>query len=133
MSSFRMKLQQFMYGRYGTDKFNSFLMIASIICMVVSWFTTRAFYFLALLLLFYATFRMLSRNRGKRYAENAKYLAISGKFRSKIAVYKKMWTQRKTHKFFKCPACRQFVRVPKGHGTVQITCPKCRMQFKKTT
>ena len=27
---------------------------------------------------------------------------------------------------FKCPGCRQRVRVPKGRGKICITCPKCR-------
>lgn len=133
MGGFRSKLQQFMYGRYGADNFNNFIIIASLILMILSWFTTRLFYLFALLLLVYGVFRMLSRNHSKRYAENSKYLAISGKIKSRVSVYKKMWQQRKTHKFFKCPSCHQYVRVPKGHGNVQITCPKCRMSFNKTT
>ena len=39
-------------------------------------------------------------------------------------VYKRQ--QRKQYKFFKCPMCKQEVRVPRGHGKICITCPKCR-------
>mgnify|MGYP002625827682 CR=1 FL=1 len=31
----------------------------------------------------------------------------------------------KEHKYFRCPKCRQTVRVPKGKGRVRITCKSC--------
>lgn len=133
MSNFYLKLRQFMTGRYGADKFNSFLVIAAIVLMVLSWFTVPGFYMLSLLLVAYAVFRMLSRNVTKRSYENVKYMYYHDKVKGKISKYKTMWSQRKTHKFFKCPSCRQQVRVPKGRGTIQITCPKCRTVFNKTT
>ena len=37
--------------------------------------------------------------------------------------------QRKIYHFYKCPQCSQKVRVPKGHGKICITCPKCKMEF----
>ena len=44
---------------------------------------------------------------------------------------KKRWAQRGTYRFFKCPQCRQTVRVPKGRGKICITCPKCKTEFIK--
>jgi uncharacterized paraquat-inducible protein A len=44
---------------------------------------------------------------------------------------KKEWAQRKTYAFFRCPKCRQRVRVPKGRGRICITCPKCRTEFTR--
>ncbi|MCD7981014.1 MAG: zinc-ribbon domain-containing protein [Clostridiales bacterium] len=41
--------------------------------------------------------------------------------------------QRKIYKFYMCPHCSQKVRVPKGKGRIEITCPKCRTTFIKTT
>ncbi len=37
------------------------------------------------------------------------------------------------YKVFKCPNCKQKVRVPKGHGKIEITCPRCRANFIKHT
>lgn len=127
------KFRKFMYGRYGSDNFNLFLMIISLILLVCSWFFGRIFYIFALAALVYSYYRMFSRNHAKRSAENAKYMSVTYRIRSVFSRYKKMFSQRKTHKFFKCPSCRQQIRIPKGHGTVEITCPKCRTSFKGTT
>ena len=40
-------------------------------------------------------------------------------------------TWRKNYRFYKCPQCKQKVRVPKGRGKICITCPKCRTEFVK--
>ena len=127
------KLQRFMAGRYGSDQLNLFLMIVSLICIVLSWFTFRIIVVPGLACLIYSYVRMLSRDYAKRSAENAKYMALTGRARSLFQKRKKMWSQRKTHKFFKCPSCHQQIRVPKGHGHVQITCPKCRATFEGNT
>ena len=42
---------------------------------------------------------------------------------------KKYFEQRKIYKFYKCPMCKQEGRVPRGHGKICITCPKCREEF----
>ena len=45
---------------------------------------------------------------------------------------KKMeFSQRNTYRFFKFDKCGQKVRVPKGRGTIEITCPKCVNHFIK--
>ena len=36
-------------------------------------------------------------------------------------------------KFFKCPSCRQKIRVPRGKGRIEITCPRCGNKFIKKT
>ncbi len=37
------------------------------------------------------------------------------------------------YKYFNCPNCNQKVRVPKGKGKIEITCPKCRTTFIRKT
>lgn len=39
----------------------------------------------------------------------------------------------KIYKYFECPKCAQKIRVPKGHGKIEITCPKCGEKFIKRT
>ena len=79
----------------------------------------------------YSYFRILSRNVSKRYEENQRYL--NAKYRAVVKKnnLKKRWAQRSTYRFFKCPQCKQTVRVPKGRGKICITCPKCKTEFIK--
>ncbi|MBQ5484545.1 MAG: zf-TFIIB domain-containing protein, partial [Lachnospiraceae bacterium] len=79
-------------------------------------------YLLGLAVLGYGYFRMMSKNVGKRYLENQKYLQITDRM-------KNFFYNHKTYRFYKCPTCKQKVRVPRGHGKIEITCPKCRGTF----
>lgn len=37
----------------------------------------------------------------------------------------------KEHRIFRCPNCDQRVRVPRGRGKIEITCPRCGHKFIK--
>lgn len=125
------KLYRFMQGRYGSDQLNRFLMILVIICFVMSLFGLRSFYVLGIALLVYAYFRMLSKNIYKRRAENSAYLRYEYKVRQKVATFKRDMIQRKTHHIYKCPSCKQKIRIPRGKGKIEIRCPKCGQTFIK--
>ena len=71
----------------------------------------------------------VARNIAARARENARYIALTAKPRAAWARFNTRWDQRKTTKFLKCPQCGQSLSVPKGKGTLKITCPKCRNQF----
>ena len=130
MNNIREKLIRFMQGRYGTDQFSRFLLGVAVACLVLSLFIhSRIWSLLILLLIVYCYFRMFSRNIQKRYAENQKYLQLTGGIRGKWAVFLRDWKDRKTHRIYKCPGCGQKIRIPKGHGRVEIRCPRCRTQF----
>ena len=43
---------------------------------------------------------------------------------------KKMWKERKTSAFLKCPNCGQILSVPKGKGKIRVTCPKCHTKME---
>lgn len=43
---------------------------------------------------------------------------------------KKMWKERKTKAFLKCPTCGTMLSVPKGKGKIIVTCPKCRTRME---
>ena len=118
--------RRFMQGRYGTDKLNMVILGAGLVISLVNMFLPFRSLSLILTLISYvflgiAMFRCLSRNTYKRYRENRRYL---------------LWLQRfkdKEHRYFDCPRCRQQVRVPKGKGKINISCPKCGNKFMKKT
>ncbi len=128
----RRRFEQFMQGRYGMDQFGRTLFWATMVCLVLSLiFGGRIWYTLGMVLIIYSYFRMFSRNYAKRYAENQKYLHLTAGIRGKFAQFKRENAQRKTHHIYRCPSCRQKIRVPKGKGKIAITCPKCRTEFIK--
>ena len=130
----REKLQRFMMGRYGVDQFSKFLIGFALVLWVLNMFTNKFFlYFLALALMVYTYYRMFSRNIQKRYQENQKFLQIKNKLVRKFKSEKEIMKQRKTHHIYRCPGCRQKIRVPRGKGRICITCPKCKIQFTKTS
>ena len=127
------KVAAFMYGRNGVDAFNRFLLIFALIVNLISCFPYMdLLYFVGAGILAYCIFRTLSKNLYKRQSENAKYLNIQNKFLRDKNTRKKMWDERKTHKYFKCK-CGTRLRVPKGKGKIEITCPKCHIKMIKKT
>ena len=119
-------LRNFMYGRYGSDKLNTALLVVGLVSCLLSMFTgtTLLGFFLTLLcyvLMGIVIFRMLSRNTYKRYEENRKYLRFLERLKDR------------DHKYFDCPRCRQPVRVPRHKGKIAITCPKCKEKFIRKT
>ena len=95
-----------MYGRYGTDRLGLFMLIVVLLLDIIFTFTGwDVLYILAFVLAAICVWRIFSRNISQRYAEN--------------------------HRHLRCPSCGQKIRVPKGRGKIQITCPKCRHEFVK--
>jgi len=126
----REKFQRFMQGRYGADNFGRFLTGICMVFLVISMFSRNQIWFLlALASLIYNYFRMFSRNIAKRYAENQKYLEMTAVVRRNFFKKKNELAQRKTHHIYRCPDCRQKIRVPRGRGKIEIRCPKCGAKF----
>lgn len=125
------KLQRFMWGRYGTDRFNQFLMVCAIVFLLVSFVGGGLFYMLATAVMVYAYFRMFSRNVSKRSLENQWYLKREMKVRSFFLKKKKELGQRKDYHIYRCPNCKQKIRVPRGRGRIAISCRKCGNEFIK--
>ena len=128
----REKFQRFMMGRYGDDAFGKFLLGAVVVLWAINLFAnSRMIYSWALLLMVYAYYRMFSKNTTKRYQENVKFLQIKNKVISRFKSEKSQLKQRKTHHIYRCPTCKQKIRIPRGKGRICITCPKCKTEFTK--
>ena len=127
------KFYRFMQGRYGIDQLNSFLMIVCVICFIVNMFIgSIVLTFIPYGTWLFVIFRMFSKNIYARNRENDKYLNFFSPL-SRWLKLKLMSKQDPSNKYFSCPKCKQMVRVPKGHGTVVVTCPNCQNKFEKRT
>lgn len=126
----RERMRGFMTGRYGADQLSRVYLGITMACLVISLFTKwQIFYMIGIVLLVYTYFRIFSKNISKRYEENQKFLNWRYQLAVKRNRRKTQREQRKIYRYFKCPGCKQKVRIPKGKGKVAITCPKCHMEF----
>lgn len=125
-------LTKMMYGRYGTDRLGLFLLILVLLLDIVYGFTGwDILYLFSFVLAILCVWRIFSRNISRRYAENQKFLQLTDPIlhaiSSKVASIKDL----RTHRHLRCPSCGQKIRVPKGRGRIEISCPKCHNQFIK--
>ncbi len=126
------KFQRFMYGRYGVDDFSKFLLYATLaLCVITLFIRSRILNLLLLAGIIYLYFRMFSKNYQKRCQENLWFLRRKDKFLNFFHRKKSLAQQKKVYRIYICPGCKQKIRIPKGHGKVQITCPKCHTDFIK--
>lgn len=125
-------MQRFMAGRYGFDDLSKAYLVMTIALMVLSLFArNRVLYLAAILLLAYCYVRAFSKNIAKRQSENQKFCNFRYQRVVKWNKFRERQAQKKIFRFYRCPQCRQTVRVPKGRGRICITCPKCRAEFIK--
>ncbi len=134
LQRFAMRMQQFMVGRYGNDQFTLFLLIFSLVLTFLGNFKPiRFLYFIGLAIIIYALYRSMSKNYEARRKELNWYLRWSEKPRAELKLLGNKLRDYKTHKYFKCKECKTVLRVPKGRGKIEITCPKCRAKAIKKT
>ena len=128
----REKLRRFMIGRYGTDGLNQFLSIASLVLLLIAIVSRISlFTWLSAAPLLFCCYRTFSRNISKRTEENYKFYTLKDRVSNKFRGLKEQWANRKVYHYYRCPQCRQKLRVPRGRGRIQISCPRCGTQFIK--
>lgn len=157
MNDFRYRLARFFYGRCGQDDLARFMIRLSFVFLILSIIRPLHFLYLpGVILLVLSYVRMLSRNLPKRYSENTKFLQIrnrlfpaNGKVRrftdalgyrwrstlfslpGKLAKADRKLREMKEYHIYRCPSCRQKIRIPRGKGKIIIRCPKCGSEFIK--
>ena len=131
----REKLAKLMYGRNGVDQLGRAMLIFALVLCVLSLFVPRRLsgiiYYISLILIILMYIRMFSKNIQKRYQENNKYLSLKASFLRKFQREKEIFSQRRFYHFYRCPRCRQRIRIPRGKGRIEIRCPKCSQTFIK--
>lgn len=124
-------LRRFMAGRYGTDQLNNTMVILYLALYLISIITRwSVLYWVALVLVFVSLFRCLSRQIDRRRAENAKFLQLVGPMKRKLKNFK-VRVRDKDHRYFKCPNCKQQMRVPRGKGRITVHCRSCGATFEE--
>lgn len=127
----RNAIQRFMYGRYGNDPLNLFLLgLYLLLYLAVALTGLEPLYIASLVLLAAALFRLLSRNIERRRMENMMFMKAAGPVISWFRLRRNM-RRDKEHVYFKCPSCGQRLRVPRGRGKITVTCRSCGASFQE--
>ena len=127
----RNAIQRFMYGRYGNDQFNLFLMgLYLLLYLVYLFLRVDLLYLVSFVLLFVTLFRMLSRNMERRRMENLRFMRAANPVISWFRLRRNI-RRDKEHGYFKCPSCGQRLRVPRGRGKITVTCRSCGASFQE--
>ena len=128
---FRERIARFMYGRYGNDRLNNFILIVVAVLIVTNLFVNSLVLYILYMILWIVSFwRMLSRNVQKRRAENERFLRIWNPIKNDLKLIKNKRRDRKTHVYKKCPKCKAVLRLPKQKGKHTVKCPKCSERFE---
>ena len=124
-------LRRMMYGRYGGDQLSWFLLAVYVALTLLSGLPHMGILsWLAMAVLLWGFYRSMSRQYDRRRAENARFLAAAG---PAIRWYKMRRTihRDKEHRYFKCPNCGQYLRVPRGKGKITVNCRNCGVSFEE--
>ncbi len=128
--NFRYRLMQFMSGRYGSDSLtNALFIFAAIVSFINIFVRSWLIQLLVYALIFFAIFRVLSRNIEARRRENRFFNEKVNVFKSKVELYKSQKND-KFHVYRKCPACKAVLKLPHRIGEHTTVCPRCSKEFK---
>ena len=127
---------RFMQGRYGADQLGLAVIWAAIILNLIGALSGSLALRGALNLAgtagcAWAVWRLLSRNKAKRYAENQWFLTHWAKVKTPVMQSAARFKNRKKYVYFTCPECHMKLRLPRGVGNVTVKCSKCGHSFEK--
>lgn len=131
LNKFKNQIISFYRGRYGNDQLNSVFYVV----VLIFWLANIYLQNFQLLLIIYillgvTAYRSLSKNIWARQKENMRFLEVTKGIRLRYKVYSMNLTDKKS-KYFICPRCMQMVKVPRGKGAIEISCPRCKSSFDR--
>lgn len=130
MKNFLSRFFQGRYGAYGTDRLTRSCLAVALVLLVLSFLTPAGIlYYVAIILLVYSYFRLFSKNIAARYRENEAYEKFTNRFLDFFRNFRDRFRQNKAYHIYKCPNCKQKIRIPRGKGRIEIRCPKCGNTF----
>lgn len=131
------RFKHFFHGIYGFDGLSWGLiclgLLIDLLTILLTPDTAQWLSFFGLLPLILCLVRVFSHNHVQREKENQKFLQLMHPVFDYLDRKNQEREQAQIYRFFKCPACTQKIRVPRGKGKIEITCPKCGNKFIKKT
>lgn len=132
MERFRLWLMRFFAGRRGLDELGIATYVTGLFLYFVALFTRSSLLStLSFALWIFGIFRMLSKNLVKRAKENEWFLKWFTPLKKKFSQARVRFKNRKIYKYYRCPQCKCWLKLPRGIGEKTVTCGSCGAVFKK--
>ena len=120
------KLRQIFAGRQGMDELSKLLFWLGIALFTLALVCGGALGSLllppAVMAVVLAFVRAFSRNLPLREAENLMLLRWIEKKKHAWAAFRDRFANRREYRYFKCPSCGRWLRVPRHKGRIHINC-----------
>lgn len=117
---------RFFEERNGADALSCFLIVlAFLLVFVILLCRGRFLTLIALIPLGAAVFRILSKNLARRTKENEAFVGFFSRLTGRLRLFHDRFRDRNTHVYFRCGCCERYIRVERGNGVVEVTCPCC--------
>jgi hypothetical protein len=120
------KLRQIFAGRQGMDELSKLLFWLGIalftLALVCGGALGSLLLPLALMAVVLAFVRAFSRNLPLREAENLLLLRWIDQKKHAWAAFRDRFANRREYRYFKCPSCGRWLRVPRHKGKIHINC-----------
>lgn len=120
---------------YGLDTLSVGIILISLLLELITFAYPKGSFLilgiLGFLLLILVFVRMISKNHEQRIAENQAFLKLLRPLTNRMDRRQEENAQKKIFRFYDCPSCKQRIRVPRGQGRIEITCPQCGNTFIK--
>ena len=132
MSKFKAWLYRFMAGRRGMDQFGMALYVTGLVLYILALFTRFGILnLLSLAMWIYAIYRAFSRNLVRREKENRWFLAKYQPLKRRVSQAWVRFKNRKVYKYYRCPKCKSWLKLPRHVGEKTVTCGHCGASFNK--
>ncbi len=127
----KMSLIRFMQGRHGPDNLGMFTLVTGLVCSVIGSITgVGILSLLGMGLYIWTLFRLFSKNNDKRIEENRKYISLTSGWKTKSSQFVKRLKNSREYRYFRCPNCKLLLRMKRGSGEKEVTCARCKHQFR---
>jgi LSD1 subclass zinc finger protein len=126
----KQSLRNFMTNRNGVDPLSVVLVWGGLaIYLLSAIFSSTILSLVSFAIYAYTVFRIFSRNKEKRALENRRYLALKTKYTTEFKQARTRLKNRKKFRYFRCPSCKAWLKLPRGAGVVTVTCGRCHNNF----
>lgn len=127
LKNFKEKVINWFRKRYGMDELGGTVGIAALFFMMLgNFFKQTIFFIISAICMAIFVARFFSDQCWERETENEWYCRY-------VKLWKLRYEYRKEGRIFLCTKCGRYVKVPKGKGKIQITCPSCGTKMIKRT